>query len=335
LIDDFFLYKQAGKPRLFYFLPMNLKYFFLVAVVILSCDSNKSTLITPAPVEQPFIATYSFSDLIKNTSFEDGKIVCLLNDNKFTEASGIGASQVNKGMFYLEEDSGNPNQIQLVDQSCSIVANYTIANVSNRDWEDLAVGSGPQIGVSYVYVAEIGDNKAQYPTKHVYRFPEPSLTGKTLPVDEAIVNFDKIELKLPDGVKNAETLMIDPLTKDLYIVSKDNSADVYVATYPQDLTKVITMKKIATLPLTKMTGGDISPDGSEILIRTTSYICYWKKSGNESIAELFKKTPTLVPYMAEQQGEAVCFAADGSGYYTTSERPDATLNHPLYFYKRK
>jgi hypothetical protein len=281
------------------------------------------------------VATYTYSDLVKNTSFEDGKISCLLNDTKFTEASGIGASQVNKGMFYLEEDSGNPNQIQLVNQACSIAAIYTIGTISNRDWEDLAVGPGPTAGVSYVYVAEIGDNKSQYPTKYVYRFPEPSVAGKTLPLNETIAVFDKIELKLPDGVFNAEALMVDPLTKDIYIVSKDNTASVYVAPYPQDLTKIVTMKKIAVLPFTKITAGDISPDGNEMVLKTTGYICYWKKSGSESITELFKKTPVLVPYTVEQQGEAICFASDGAGYYTTSERPDPTVDQPVYFYKRK
>ncbi len=319
---------------------MNFKFLFIASVIVSCTDSTKPTPIVTTPVvtptvDNPFVATYFYSDLAKNSSFEESKIVCLLNDSKFTEASGIGASQVNKGMFYLEEDSGNPNQIQLVDQTCSIAAIYTINGVANRDWEDLAVAPGPMAGISYVYVAEIGDNKSQYPTKFIYRFPEPSLTGKTLPVNETITNFDKIELKLPDGVFNAEALMVDPLTKDIYIVSKDNTASVYVASYPQDVTKVNTMKKVAILPFTKITAGDISPDGNEILIKTKEFICYWKRTGNESIAELFKKTPTLVPYTVEQQGEAVCFASDGTGYYTTSERPDAMMDQPIYFYKRK
>ncbi len=310
--------------------------FLLFSLVSSSCsESSKPTPVVPPVVEDIFNATYSFSDLVKNASFEDAKIVCLLNDNKFTEASGIGASQVNKGMLYVEEDSGNPNQIQLINQSGAIVANYTIGTVGNRDWEDLAVAPGPDAGVSYVYVADIGDNKSQYPTKFIYRFPEPSVAGKSLPINETITTFDKIELKLPDGVKNAESLMVDPLTKDIYIVSKESLATVYIATYPQDVTKVTTMKRLAVLPLSTLTAGDISSDGNEVLLKSKSFICYWKKSGNESITELLKKTPTLVAYTIEQQGEAVCFAADRSGYFTTSERPDAMQDQPVYFYKRK
>ena len=306
-------------------------------MVVSACsETAKPTPIVPAVVEEPFVATYSFSELSKNaTSFENSKIIGQLKGENFWEVSGIAASQVNKGMLFVEEDSGNPNQIQLINQSGETIGVYTLSGVANRDWEDIAVAPGPIAGVSYVYLAEIGDNKSQYSTKFIYRFPEPSLTGKTLPVNETITAFDKIELKLPDGVKNAESLMVDPLTKDIYIASKENATTIYVATYPQDVTKVNTMKKLAVLPLSTMTAGDISPDGNEILLKTTAYIIYWKKSGSESIADLFKKMPSFIPYTIEQQGEAVCFSADGTGYYTTSERSDPTIEQPIYFYKRK
>ncbi len=309
----------------------HLLFFFLLA----ACTAHD---ISPTAVTQktpePFVATYIFSDLAKDSSFNDSEIVCKLNDLVFWEASGIAASHINTGMFYLEEDSGNPNQIQLIDQTCSIAAVYTIGPF-NRDWEDIAVAPGPVAGVSYVYLADIGDNELRYPTKFVYRFPEPSLAGKNLPVNETITSYDRIELKLPDGVFNAETLMVDPLTKDIYVVSKDNTASVYVAPYPQDVTKVVTMRKVAVLPFTKMTGGDISPDGNEMVMKTTQFICYWKKTGNESIEELLKKQPTLLPYTIEPQGEAICFASDGAGYYTVSERLDPAADQPLYFYSRK
>ena len=84
-------------------------------------ETSKPTPVVPPVVEEPFVATYSFSDLAKNvTSFESAKIVGQLNDSKFWEVSGIASSQVNKGMLYVEEDSGNPNQIQLISNYCVI-----------------------------------------------------------------------------------------------------------------------------------------------------------------------------------------------------------------------
>ena len=139
---------------------------------------------------------------------------------------------------------------------------------------------------------------------------------------------------MPDGIKNSEAVMIDPLTKDIFVVSKENVAVVYQAKYPQDLTKVNTLKKIAVLPFTLVTAADISPDGKEILIKTYTQVFYWKKSGNESIAELLKKTPVSIPYLYETQGEAICFADDNSGFYTTTERAGTTQQF-IYFYKRK
>ena len=51
----------------------------------------------------------------------------------------------------------------------------TLAGVENRDWEDIAVGPGPDASKSYVYVADIGDNEGQYQYKYIYRFEEPVL----------------------------------------------------------------------------------------------------------------------------------------------------------------
>ena len=125
--------------------------------------------------------------------------------------------------------------------------------------------------------------------------------------------------------------MIDPATKDIYIVTKENQAVIYVARYPQDISKSFVMTKRGVLPISDVTSADISVDGKEIVIKNYALILYWKKSGNESITELLQKEPLRAPYQIEEKGAAICWAADGSGYYTTSELPA----QPIYFYKRK
>jgi hypothetical protein len=210
--------------------------------------------------------------------------------------------------------------------------------VGNRDWEDIAVGPGPVPGKSYVYVGDIGDNNSQNPSVLIYRFPEPDLTGKTLPVTMNIDSLDIIELKYPDGPRNAETLMVDPLTKDIYIASKENNiSNVYVARYPQSIKSATVMTPVVQLYMNKLTAGDISPDGTEILLRNNGQIWYWKLPGGTSISAGLLTAPRIAPYANnEPQGEGICFAADDSGYYTDTEIRD----HPghlatISFYKRK
>ena len=210
--------------------------------------------------------------------------------------------------------------------------------VPNRDWEDIAVGPGPEPGKNYVYLGDIGDNHTIYPSIHIYRFLEPDLTGLTYPVTLNIIAVDDIELKYPDGPINAETLMVDPATRDIYIASKqDNLSKIYVAKYPQSTASATVLTPVVELYFNKATGGDISPDGTEILLRSNELIWYWKLPAGTNISAGLMMKPEVAPYADnEPQGEGVGFAADGSGYYTDTEIKGypgklATMS----FYKRK
>ena len=75
--------------------------------------------------------------------------------------------------------------------------------------------------------------------------------------------------------------------------------------------------------------GDISPDGSEILIKSKSNIFYWKVDNGDVMASLMKP-PVEVPYHQDGLGEAICFSSDGQNYYVVPEGH----NPPLYVYTR-
>ncbi len=291
---------------------------------------------TTTPTLDPLVwVTYAVSDLSADTTlFAKPKQVGVLTDAGLIEASGLAPSKQNPGYLWTEEDSGNPNQIQLLDGTGKIVARYTLTGFPNQDWEDIAVGPGPEPGKSYVYLAEIGDNKLRYPTKTIYRFPEPTLAGKSLPVSENITAPDVISLSLPDGPKNAEAILVDQVTLDLYILSKEDRSVLYKATYPQSLTQTTVMQRLLAMPFDQVTSAGISPDNREILIRTYGQVFRYLRQAGESVVDALKRAPRLIPIANEPQGEAIGWAADGSGYYTTSEKPDATPQ-AIYFYKRK
>jgi len=75
--------------------------------------------------------------------------------------------------------------------------------------------------------------------------------------------------------------------------------------------------------------GDISPDGHHLLIKTHYKMYLWSFRSGDG-ANVFNKQPFEVPYTYVWQDEAVCWAYDGSGYYTI---PEGT-NPPLHFYRR-
>ena len=319
--------------------------FFIIAIV--SCKKSgdvtapvKDTVTSiPPPVQVSFpIPSYNPSGLDTTKLFNSVPVVNDLARKDLLEISGIAASRKNPGTLYIHNDSGNPNQIYLTDDAGANKGTLTLTPVGNRDWEDIAVGPGPVAGLNYIYVADIGDNDSKYPSVFVYRFPEPDLTGQPLPFTANITSLDVIELKYPNGPRNAETLMVDPLTKDIYIASKaSNLSQIFVARYPQNIAAATTMTPVVQLYFNKATGGDISPDGSEILLRSNELIWYWKIPPGMGIAAGLQTVPQVAPYANnEPQGEGVGFAADGSGYYTDTEIKGypgkaATIS----FYKRK
>jgi hypothetical protein len=295
-------------------------------------DTSK---VTPPIVFQT--TTYNPSALDTTKLFNVIPITNNLSRTDLLEISGVAASRMNPGILYIHNDSGNPAQIYLTDSSGADKGTLSLTTVGNRDWEDIAVGPGPIAGKSYIYVGDIGDNASQYNSVFVYRFAEPDLTGKTSPVLLDISIVDIIELKYPDGPHNAETLMVDPLTRDIYIASKtSNISQVYVARYPQSITSVIVMDPVVQLFFDKATGGDISPDGSEILLRNNGLIWYWKLPTGTSISAGLLTQPQVAPYFNnEPQGEGIGFAADGSGYYTDTEvRGYPGKLATISFYKR-
>lgn len=252
------------------------------------------------------------------------------------EASGLVASRSNPYAFWTHNDSGGKNRLFLLGNQGQHLGIFTLKGVKARDWEDIAIGPGPKEGANYIYVGEIGDNKGKYDIKKIYRFIEPDVSQVTSATNQKI-SKDKIEtirFRFPDGNRDAEAMMVDPLTKDIFMVTKrEDNVRVYVLRYPQSTTEVSTLERVGTLPLHKIVAGDISPDGKEVLLKDYGNIYYWQKSENESIEELLKNTPKRLPYIVEPQGESIAWAADGSGFYTVSEERQK-VPAELLFYKR-
>lgn len=248
---------------------------------------------------------------------------------RLEEASGLAASVNNPGYFWTINDSGNPAEVFLLDDHANIKLVCQLTKATNRDWEEIRVASDS--GKSYLYIADIGDNNAEYDLKFIYRFEEPVLAkAKKLIIED----IDTLIVKMPDGKRDTESVMIDPSTHDLYVLSKrEDSIGLYVSRYPFSKDTLV-LDKILTMPFHNIVSGDISADGQEILLKIYDEIYYWKRSVNENISELLTKVPIELPYSREKQGEAITWALNGSGYYTLGESSKEDQAQ-LMFYKRK
>ncbi|MCW3467626.1 hypothetical protein [Chitinophaga nivalis] len=252
-----------------------------------------------------------------------------IDSHKITEASGIAASATLPGCFWTHNDSGNKPEVYLLNGKGQLICTVSLDGAGNRDWEDIATGPGPVKDKQYVYVGDIGDNKGVRKHVRIYRFPEPA--GKL--ATTMTVTPDVLTLYYPDSPRDAESLMIDPLSKQLYIVSKREQA-VHLYKTNQLLfnnkDKVV-LEKLIKLPYTWVTSGDISKDGHHIVIKTLTTVYYWHRNTGESVEQAMAKPATELPYVIEKQGEAITITPDNKGYVTTSEGKQA----PIYLYHWK
>ncbi|OWF47662.1 uncharacterized protein LOC110454086 [Mizuhopecten yessoensis] len=261
--------------------------------------------------------------------FHHGHQVGTITSHSILEASGLAASRIHSNVLYTHNDSGGSPKIFAIDKnSGQRLATFYIEGAHSHDWEDIAAGPCPN-GGHCIYVGDTGGNAGNYEANYIYRVQEPSsIYDHNLRVD-SILHFKWDQ-------RDCETLMVAP-DAELYLVSKTshshdskvfhvpksawgNSNPVYVSSNTH-----IAFYSQSPSPV----GGDISPDGNEILLKTYGHVYYFSVQNHDYIGAL-GTNPTALPYTGERQGESVCWDAQGSGYYTTSEG----ANSPLYYYAR-
>lgn len=270
-----------------------------------------------------------------DAQFASDPTIAPVTPGQIDEASGMADSRSQPGNLWIEQDSGSPNELALLGYDGTVKGKITIPNATNRDWEEMAIGPGPQDGVNYLYIGDIGDNNAQTGLYQIYRLPEPAT------LQSPITQVERINFRYPDGSHDAEAMFVDPKTKDIYVITKrEDKVHLYRLGYPQNVNEVTVAEALGELSFggglaNYVTGAAISPDGSEILVRTYTQLYYWKRNADQSVADVLQlgSRRQLVTRL-EPQGEAVCFDKDAKGFFTISERASASSVN-LYYYARK
>ncbi|OOQ60189.1 hypothetical protein [Mucilaginibacter pedocola] len=279
-----------------------------------------------------FVGAYAKHRLIDRKEQPEGR----LQDKEMDETSGITASTLNNGIYYVHNDSGDTSRFFAITPDgklrTTIYYQGHKQHLGALDVEDIAVGPGPAKGKSYVYIGDVGDNGSQRKFITVYRAEESKAWGR-----DSVANTKTwpINLQYPDGAKDCETLMIDPIEKLFYIVTKRrDTVEVFTSPLKYKYDDTVTMTFRAKLyfkgikPFKWVTAGDISKDGSKILLKSYEKVYYWNRQPNEHAWQAMQRPARELPYKQEKQGEAIGFTPDGKGYYTTSEGVFA----PIYYY---
>lgn len=257
--------------------------------------------------------------------FAASPVKITLTGGPLKEVSGMADSKRNPGVLWVEEDSGNPPMIYPLSHDGKYGAGIPIVNAVNRDWEDMSLAPGPMPGVDYIYLADIGDNNQSASEYSFYRFPEPAADAAS------VTAYEKIRFVYADGPHDAEAFLVDPTSRDIFVITKrDVASGLYRIPYPQDTSQVSTATLVMKFNYNGVVSACLSPDGHDVIVKTYTTLYHYSRKSGDSFATTFAAKPDELTYQLEPQGEAVTFSADNSGFYTLSELPmsqPVTLNY--------
>lgn len=261
-----------------------------------------------------------------------------LEEREIEESSGIVASRKNADLFWTHNDSGDGPYLYAFDRSGRRRGVWRVAGARSRDWEDIAAGPGSEVGQTYLYIGDIGDNGLEREQVTLYRVAEPTVSA-----DDAVSSknnprltekAEAINLKYPDGSHNAEALLVHPISGDIYIVTKEpqTAASVYKLAPPFSTPGVNTLTRVGQVEVPALmrgyiTGGDISPDGRRVVL--CDYFGAYELSLEAGLSSAFDsiwKQPALAFDVGErEQGEGIGYSFDGESVLVTSEKRHSPL----------
>lgn len=274
----------------------------------------------PAP-ETPVTDTQRGGNPTTVTPWPVKGLVNHVDVNTLTEISGMEVSARTPGEVWLfddEVDSPQINRVNLKTGRRTMGVNLSTGLPSQADPEAIRLSrvSGRLV------LADTGDNDNNRPTSgdnqpSLYVFDEPTGGGTKT------VTTKRLRIRYPASEKvNVETLLIHPLTDEVFLVSKeDDKARVFGYGKLSDMstTGQNTGTLVATITdLNEVSDGTHTWDGKNVLFRakgvshTMSYsTTTWKRSGQISTPSMSKSEAIAV--------ESTC------SFLTTTEGDDAPI----------
>lgn len=288
-----------------------------------SHEGPSATTPTPAPVAaapaKPFVVP-------ECPRLSPARRVGELAHPAILEASGIVASRRQPGVLWVHNDSGDGPHVYAIDASGASFVDVTFGGAIAIDWEDIAIGPGSTPDRDALYLGDIGDNSGIREHVTVYRVDEPTVprTGERAP-DIEVDGVAAFDLRYPDIGRDAEALLVDPRSGELYIVTKQPSK-LIVFRAPMPLRDETVLEHVATLEATALrqetlsvTGGEISADGSLVGLRTPFAAFAWRRVGDEPIAAALARAPCALDQGDATPGEAFAWLPDGEGFVLVNE----------------
>jgi len=242
------------------------------------------------------------------------------------ESSGLAVSRRADDLLWTHNDSGDGPVLYAFDLTGKHRGAVMLDGVWAIDWEDMAgavLDDQPTL-----IVGDIGDNARKRRRVSVYFVAEPKPDDLAANAPDTLPRVEpaKLNLTYPEPAYDAESLTIDPTSRQLYLISKQYGGDkrptaVFRADLPETIDgQTIELSKVAELRYRPVLAADMSPDARRLVILTFGAAYLYFRHADEDWADALQRAPQRVRIPALQQGEAIAFGRDGQTLYLTSEK---------------
>ncbi len=255
-----------------------------------------------------------------------------LSTTTLDEVSGMAASHRHVGTLWVHNDGGNSAALQALDEEGRSLGSWAVLGAENRDWEDLAAGPcpDPAQGCTCLHLADVGDNDGERDAALIYRLPEPDVGEGG---GGQIADREELWFVYPDGPRDAEAVLVHPVTGEVLVVTKagvgETVTDVYAfpdvppGASPEDdpvvLDHVVALDLVAlNAQQDAVTGGTVSPRGRRLVLRTDGDVLVFDVPAGGGLSDAFDDAPRFAP-SPEEDGEAVTFSVDGRTLFMVGE----------------
>ncbi|MES2683305.1 MAG: hypothetical protein V4650_07255 [Pseudomonadota bacterium] len=259
----------------------------------------------------------------------------VLANAELEELSGLTRSLATDDWLWAHNDSGDSARLFRVGGDGSDGGVVEVPDTLAIDWEDIATLRWQ--GQPALLIGDIGDNAAKRAAITLYAVRDPGAKGGSAPL------LWQLNVRYPDGPRDAEGLAVDPLTGDILILSKrERPPVVYRVALPdappkpgavvvaEKLGPVLHLPKPNALDLSEdplygllrdwPTAFDIAPDGLSAIVTTYKDAHRYRRLAGESWAQAFAQMPERIDLPQWKQTEAGGLTADGLRFCAGSEQ---------------
>lgn len=240
------------------------------------------------------------------------EVICEFTDPRLGEISGMAPSALHRGVMWVHNDSGDEAKMYaLTLNDCSIVGELTLEGVSARDFEGLAAGVDLK-GRPVLWVGDIGDNRDSWSDVSIYRIKEPKKLGNTSG------QVTRYRFTYEDRPHNAETILVDPRSQQIWIVTKQlASGSIYALPKKMKKSGINIAEKIGSAS-GLITDGAMKPDGSGFVLRDYFDAQFFN---GRPVGELVQE----IELPAQPQGEAIAWLPGENAVVIASEGDNRLL----------